>query len=272
MHGIKFVHWSREDRWIVRIVALDRSLQPAGCITGWKLPKACPKCFCFHFFFLGGYDDPENMFLDNENTYFQGDLTNITSKNEPLCLNCKKLLFIGVNKPMYWIKCFHCSREGSRWLYPVLLLSELNKMLFWMLWSQKKFRIIKINSFRGDLTDISATKEALVLWLDTLVALSQGMIVPFGGSIFHTVPLPPSMRLVACSSRALSWVVRQSQLLAPTRKYEAIILQPITDQWRWFLIETNSLCGTFILFVCITLSVVDDVPGYLTDNPLIQNY
>ena len=138
---------------------------------------------------------------------------------------------------MYRIKCFHCSREGSRWLYPVLLLSELNKMFFWMLWSNFFFKVIKINSFRGDLTDISATKEALVLLLDTLVAVSQGMIVHFGSSVFHTVPLPPSMWLVACGCGALSWVVRQSQLLIPTPKYEAIILRPSTDQWRYFVLK-----------------------------------
>ena len=45
------------------------------------------------------------------------------------------------------------------WLIPVLLFSKLNKMF-----GYKKYvsKIIKINCLRGDLTDISAKKEALI--------------------------------------------------------------------------------------------------------------
>ena len=44
----------------------------------------------------------------------------------------------------------------------VLMFSKLNKMFFWILWSRKYILLImKINNFRGDLTDISAIKESL---------------------------------------------------------------------------------------------------------------
>ena len=47
--------------------------------------------------------------------------------------------------------------------YPVLLFSKLNKIFFGYLHPEFFFKIMKINNFQGDLTDISAKKEALVL-------------------------------------------------------------------------------------------------------------
>ena len=45
---------------------------------------------------------------------------------------------------------------------PVLLFSKVCNMYFWILWSKKLFlQIIKMNNFRGDLTDLPAKKETL---------------------------------------------------------------------------------------------------------------
>ena len=45
---------------------------------------------------------------------------------------------------------------------PVLLFSKLNKMFFGYFDPETIFKIIKLNNFRGDLTDISTKKEALL--------------------------------------------------------------------------------------------------------------
>ena len=62
-----------------------------------------------------------------------------------------------VTSLMYQLQHDHC------WWPSVLLFSKLKQYILWILWSRKYiFLIIKINNFRGDLTDISAKKESLV--------------------------------------------------------------------------------------------------------------
>ena len=50
----------------------------------------------------------------------------------------------------------------------MLLFSKLNKMCFGYFDPEIFYQIMKINNFRGDLTDISAKKEALMIraWFD----------------------------------------------------------------------------------------------------------
>ena len=80
----KVVHLSGSLRSIVPCSQQDAS--PDGSFQRLVQSASVLK----NYLFVLGYYDPGNVFLDKEKTYFQGDLTNITSKNEPLCLNCQK--------------------------------------------------------------------------------------------------------------------------------------------------------------------------------------
>ena len=52
--------------------------------------------------------------------------------------------------------------QPKYWLGPVIPFAKLNKLFFGYFDPAKIFYIIKINIFLGELTDISAKKEALV--------------------------------------------------------------------------------------------------------------
>ena len=68
-----------------------------------------------------------------------------------------KWIFFGVTKPMHRLKKRHIIIMASASFF------EIKRNSFYIIWSCFLIKVMKINNFRGDVTDISAKKEALIM-------------------------------------------------------------------------------------------------------------